>query len=253
MTELFIFRTALRDFLRFRRLWIWIGLALVAFMIAGAWRADGASSQEVYSQLVEGMVFKVVALSSAIFTTSIVSNEVEQRTISYLLTRPIERWRLLLSRFFASALTVALVGIASVIAVAAAAFQGSLDTGQIAKDVAAIIFGALGYGGLFLFISLIVNRAMIVCLLFAFAWETAIPNMPGEVYYLSIFSYMKAIAAHPQFELNNPLGLFAGALGTASISRGMGFAALIIVSAGLLVLACWWFSSFEYVPREDAE
>lgn len=254
MTDVFIFRVALRDFLRLRRIWIWIGLGLAGMAIATAWRNQGGNVDQIYAQVEEGMVFKLLALASAIFTTSIISQEVEQKTISYLLTRPIDRWRLLISRYLAATLIVVFLGIFSTLCVAIGALgSGWMSTPMLGRDIAAIIFGAFGYGALFLLVSLMVNRAMIVCLLFAFGWETAIPNMPGEVYYLSIFSYMKAIADHPPFEVNNPLGLLAGALGTMTINKGTAIAVLILTAILLVALACWWFSVFEYVPREDAE
>lgn len=254
MIEFFIFRVALLDYLRLRRIWIWIVLALVSMAIANTWRNEGGNLDEIYAQVIEGMVFKILALASAIFTTSIVSQEVEQKTIAYLLTRPIDRWRLLLARFLASTTIVIVLGIVSTICVGIGTFQGEWASNPaMMRDIVAIVFGAFGYGALFLLISLMVNRAMIVCLLFAFGWETAIPNMPGEVYYLSIFSYVKAIADHVPFQVNNPLGLLAGALGTTTIARGTAMAVLSLVAVGLVTLSCWWFSSFEYVPREDAE
>lgn len=254
MIEFFIFRVALLDYLRLRRIWIWIVLGFVSMAIATTWRNEGGNLEEVYAQVMEGMVFKILALASAIFTTSIVSQEVEQKTIAYLLTRPVERWRLLLARFLASTAITILLGVFITICVSFGTFQGEWSSNSaMMRDFVAVVFGAFGYGALFLLISLMVNRAMIVCLLFAFGWETAIPNMPGEVYYLSIFSYVKAIADHVAFQVNNPLGLLAGALGTTTIARGTAMAVLSLVAVGLVTLSCWWFSSFEYVPREDAE
>src|SRR5687768_6285757 len=102
MTETFIYRTAVREFLRVRRLWIWLLLALAGGGIAVVSRQESGSLGEAYAQVSEVMVFRVLALASAIFTTAIISKEVEQKTIAYLVTRPIERWRLLLARYLAS-------------------------------------------------------------------------------------------------------------------------------------------------------
>ncbi len=38
---------------------------------------------------------------------------------------------------------------------------------------------------------------MIICLLYLIGWEGLVPNMPGTMYYLSIFSHLQAVAQHP--------------------------------------------------------
>jgi ABC-2 type transport system permease protein len=253
MTEAFIFGSALRENFRIRRLIIWLVISVGGLLLARAWRDQGGATNQIYAQLSEGLIFKMVALASAVYATAIVGQEVEQKTISYLLTRPIERWRLLLAKYLAAVTAVIFVGVMGVVGIAFGTFgPHGLSSDMLMNDIKAIFFGAFAYGGLFLFISLLLNRSMIFCMIYAFGWETFTPNMPGELYYLSIFSYMKAIAQHGTFGGDNPLALLAGAFGTNLISPGTGYAVLLLVSAGFTAAACWWFSSFEYVPREDA-
>jgi ABC-2 type transport system permease protein len=257
MIESFIFRHAVREFLMLRRVLPWLLLSLGAFALAYYWESlsPNSTQAEQYANVSSMIVFRMVALASAIFTTSIISQEVEQKTIVYLLTRPVPRWKLLLARFAASALVVALLGIfgSFVVSIGVYGFAGAFGNPLFVSDLLAIVLGALAYGGLFLFISLIINRAMIVCLLFAFGWETMVPNMPGEqLARLSIFSHMQAIAEHPSSG-SKVLNFFAGDLGTNLITRGDAVPVLILVAAVALGVASWWFTRFEYVPREDAE
>src|SRR5688572_14173986 len=221
--QAFVFLSALREFIRARRIAVWLVLAVAAWGFAMTWRSGrpGVSADAIYSQVSEVLVFRVLALCSAIYTTAIISQEVEQKTITYLLTRPVQRWKLLFGRYLASVAVVALIGFVGASFTAIGAYGTSwLGSKLLWNDFLAVVFGAFAYGALFLLISLIVNRAMIVCLLFAFGWETAVPNMPGEVYYISVFSYMKAIAQHPSTDIGGPLGLLSGALGLNTISVG---------------------------------
>lgn len=254
MTDAFVFSSSLREYSRLRRVIIWLVLSLLAGGLAAAWRNRGGDATDIYIQVSEVLVFRVLALASAIFTTAIVSQEVEQKTIAYLLTRPIDRWRLLLFRYLASVSVVAGLGIIGAIFTSIGAFGGSWSSNpHLYRDFLAIVFGAFAYGALFMLISLLVNRAMMVCLLFAFGWETAIPNLPGEIYYLSVLSYMKGIAQHPSTEASGPMSLLAGALQINLISAGTAMFVLAVVTIVFVAISCLWFSNFEYVPREDAE
>jgi ABC-2 type transport system permease protein len=105
----------------------------------------------------------------------------------------------------------------------------------------------------FMLIGLMVNRSMIVCLLFTFGWESAVPNMPGQMSYLSINSYVQAIAEHPSQGSNKGMGLLTSTLGDNTLSASTGYIAMFIFVATLVVISSLWFTHFEYLPREDAE
>jgi ABC-2 type transport system permease protein len=95
---------------------------------------------------------------------------------------------------------------------------------------------------------------MIICLLFAFGWETAVPNMPGDLSFLSIYSYLSAMANHPTTsEVRGPMSVLSGALGTGGPSESAGYPVLILLTLVMLACGALWFSHFEYLPREDAE
>lgn len=249
-----IFSQALRDSLRFRRAFPWLVLALLCAVLAHYWSTlvGGAAPQERYIGVTSMLVFRILALSSAIYTTSIVSQEVEGRTIVYLLTRPVPRWQLLLTRLAASVLVVALLGSISVVLTSIGAY-GLAHNPLLAHDLLAMAFGALGYGSLFLLVSLVVNRAMVYCLLFAFGWEPSIPNLSGDLYRLSIYSYVQGIAQHPAMPGNKVIEFITGAGGGNSIPAATSYIVLTVFAAGVLLVSAWWFTHFEFVPREDAE
>jgi ABC-2 type transport system permease protein len=253
----FLYLSALKDFVRPRRIVAWVIVLLGVGLIGVAWKTITPKTPliEVYGQLSGVLLFRILALSSAIFTTAIVSQEVEQRTISYLLTRPILRRDLLLARYLASVTVVFALGVFGILCLSVGVFGSKFASNPlIAKDALAMAFGGFAYGGFFLLISLLVNRAMLVCLLYSFGWETAIPNMPGELYYTSIYSYTQAIAQHPSSTGGNPLlGMLSGEFGINTLSRSTAMIGLSFVAVLCCLVSAWWFTRFEYVPREDAE
>ncbi|HRI43257.1 MAG TPA: ABC transporter permease [Fimbriimonadaceae bacterium] len=252
----FLFVDALRDNLRFRRLWPWLLLAGFCFLVAFFWREWGFRPRpdRVYSLVSLTLVFKVLALASAIYSTSVIGREVEQRTIVYLLTRPVPRWMIILSRFLASSIVVTLIGVLSVIGVSLAAYRGEAFANEMLwRDMGALAVGAFAYGALFVLISLMVNRAMLVCLLYTFGWELLVPNLKGDAAALSVFNYLEAIANHPEVsQRRNLLTFLSGQLAGESVTPMGAFMTMAIAVAILAFAACWWFSNFEYLPRDDA-
>jgi ABC-2 type transport system permease protein len=257
MTETYIFQAALRDFLRFRRIFVWFIVALGIFGIAkvflSVWRTTDLN--ETYSMLSSLLVFRVLPLASAIFSSAVIGQEVEQKTIVYLLTRPIERWKLVALRTLASAVAVALVSVVTMTFVSAAVFGNPLQNPIFFRELIAIVVGSLAYGALFVYVTLLMSKAsMVVCLLFAFAWETAVPNMPGSMSMLSVSTYLSAIAERPSVVGGTSFfGNMANQLGVNSVSAQVGWTILTLMILFFGGLSMWWFSTFEYFPREDAE
>lgn len=250
-----IFSQALREYLRFRRLVPWLLLSLLCLLVAANWKqiSPNTTMEGSYSTVSLGLVFRIMALASAIFTTAIITQEVEQRTIVYLVTRPVPRWKLLLVRYVASVLVVAGLGVIAALLTSLGSFHSLSANGLLAQDIKALLIGAVAYGAFFLFISLLFNRALIICALYAFGWEASIPNMPGSMSRLSIFSNLQALAQHPTETDSKAISVITGTAGDGMITSGQAIGTLVILVVGLLALSAWWFTHFEYVPREDAE
>jgi ABC-2 type transport system permease protein len=164
-----IFGQAIREYLRIRRILPWIFLAGMCMFVGFYWAQlqEGASAEDAYSNVSSIFVYHILALASAIFTTAIISQEVEQKTIVYLLTRPVPRWKLIGIRYIASSLVVGAVGILCAVFASLGAYHTLGSNPLLTKDCLALVVGGFAYGALFLLISLLFNRAMIICLLFA--------------------------------------------------------------------------------------
>jgi ABC-2 type transport system permease protein len=252
--ETYIFTSTLREFLRPRRILPWLVVAVVVWWIAFVFHGMSPSSsrQDDYVLLSSTFVFHLLALCAAIFSTAIVAQEVEQRTIVYLLTRPVERWKLLVFRSLAAMLVVFGISLVTVIGVSYA----SVGKGNplLLRDIEALAAGSAAYISLFVFVSLLMNRSMILCLLFAFIWETAVPNMPGDLYRLTITSYLSSIAQKPTPQTPGGfLSALGGLLGINTIAPVTAWISMGLLTAICLAAGAYWFGHFEYMAREDAE
>lgn len=257
MSSSYLYLSTLRDFLRLKRVLTWLavslGLVLMGVLIKRV--SVDRPVDELYSLLSSTLVFRLLPLVSAIFSTQVLSAEIEQKTIVYLLTRPIPRPQLLLMRSLASMTAVAIISLVAAVFVSASVHgAGALSNPYLYRDVKAILIGAAAYGSLFVFISLLVNRAMIVCILIAFVWETAVAQLPGSMYYLSINSYLTSIAERPSVTQTGPgLQFLSGGLSENLMPTSVAWPAMFILVICMSVGSMAWFTRFEYLPREDAE
>jgi ABC-2 type transport system permease protein len=254
MVGTYVFSHALRDFARGRRLLVWFLVAIAVYAIGAMYvHVSGSSSkQDTYILLSATLSYRILALAAAIFSSAVVAQEVEGKTIVYLLTRPVPRQALLLGRALAAAVMVFLVSavVATAVSISTTGGVGTL----LFKDLVAMAVGSLAYTGLFVLTSLVLNRAMIACLLFAFGWETLAAGVPGDLKLLTLNSHVMAIAERPTPEGGSGfLDSVGTMLGATGLSAGAAWLVLGCVIALTLGASMAWFAHFEYTAREDAE
>lgn len=253
-----IYLQALADYTRMRRVVPWLVLAAFSAVVVFTWASfnPGSAPVDRYSLVVFMLVFRIVGFSAVFFATANVTAEIEQRTIVYVLTRPVPRWMLLVVRYLAAVTVVVTIGILAALAVSAAAYHGNVFANPLlGRDLLTIGIGGFAYTGVSALLSVITpSRATIIGLLYLFGWEFLVPNMPGTMYYLSVFSHLQAIAKHPIDPGANPIMNFLGSvMGTNTLTTGQSVAALAALTVVAIAIAAWWFTHFEFLPREDTE
>lgn len=255
--DLFLLRTAVRDALRPRRLGVALLLAVLPAAVGLLWRGIAGRNDfvpgDVYNTLAATLVFGfILTLLSVIYGTGVVTQEIEGRTIVYLLTRPVPRWRILLAKFAGGLLAITLTVCLSAILLALAVYGPravfAADAGQLGHDLLVLPLGALAYGSVFLLLATLFSRPLMPGLLFVFGWESWVPSLPGSFSQLSIMAHLRALARHPASERTADfLDDFQ-----ADIAPGQAQLVLWILIAVALLAALLVFSTREYAPREDA-
>jgi ABC-2 type transport system permease protein len=265
-TDLLVARAALRDAFQPRRLVIAALLVLLPPLVALLWRGLSHGhfvADDVYDRVVVEFVFGfTLTILSVVYGTGVVSQELEQRTIVYLLTRTLPRWRIMFAKIVVNILVVAAITLLSTILLALTVYGPShFADAEIGLDLRALLIGAVAYGCLFLLAGAVLNRPLIYSLLFVFGWETLLsPVLPGSFARLSIMSYLRVIASRAivdptQPDTSSPGGFLANLSHPPDIdiSNHQAWLILTIVSVVALGAALWAFSVREYVPREEAE
>lgn len=129
------------------------------------------------------------------FGTRSFGEEIEGRTIAYLLTRPRGRGEILLAKSAASATASASFLVPPAL-VCALAFSGG-DPGGIFEPAAllcgVLVAASLVYTAFFQFFGIVLKRPIVVGVIVTFGWENFISYLPGTFKDLTVMRFLQAI------------------------------------------------------------
>jgi ABC-type transport system involved in multi-copper enzyme maturation permease subunit len=110
MIDLFLFRQAIRDLLRPKKIVLSLVMILLPALVALLWRLGAGADFRVevaYNLLCALLVFGfILVIQTVVFSTGVIAQEIEQKTITYLLIRPIARWRIALAKYLAAVVVI---------------------------------------------------------------------------------------------------------------------------------------------------
>jgi ABC-2 type transport system permease protein len=134
------------------------------------------------------------------YGTSLIADEVEDKTITYLFTRPIRRGAVLVGKYLAYLACTIFVVLPSVMIVylLIVPLRGSLGGSfiDLVKDLALLALGLAVYGAVFAFIGSAFKRPLLVGLIFIFGWEQAALAFPGYLKKFTVAYYLQALVPH---------------------------------------------------------
>lgn len=197
--ELTLARLAVRQFLGSRRaLWALV-LALIPILVATLFAAEASGQlketlddlQDVYASMIVGVLLPIVAL---VVGTSVFGTEVDDGTITYVLGKPVPRWRIVITRIVVAGLVTAVVLVPSTLVAVRIALTGVSAPGVAAGLTTAVAVGGFLYCALFVALSLTTRRALVAGLAYVVIWEGLLSNTFGGSRALSIRQYTLSIA-----------------------------------------------------------
>ena len=143
----------------------------------------------------------VIPVLGAFYGTSLMSDEVEDRTITYLFTRPVPRGAVIIGKYLAYLVCTGLVVLPSVIAVyflitpvAGGSIGGTFP--QLVTDLGLLAVGLAVYGAVFALIGALVPRPLVAGLLLIFGWEQVALLIPGYLRSFTVAHYLQALVPH---------------------------------------------------------
>jgi ABC-2 type transport system permease protein len=138
-----------------------------------------------------------VPVLGVFYGTALIADEIDDKTITYLFSRPIARRSVLLGKYLAYLACTIFVVLPGVVLVwlLIVPMGGSLGAGflDFAKDLAIIAVGFAVYGALFAFVGARFKRPLVIGLVYIFGWETFVLALPGSLKQLSIAYYLQGL------------------------------------------------------------
>ncbi len=193
----------------------------------------------------------IVPVLGVFYGTSLIADEVEDKTITYLFTRPIQRGAVLVGKYLAYLACTVCVVLPSVMLV----YFLIVPFGQIPatfsallKDLGILGIGLAAYGGLFALAGATLKRPLVAGLVFAFGWEQIALFMPGYPRLLTLAYYLQALVPHamPASETVSLLQAVVQDVPSALTS----VASLVLITVIAVALAARVVESREYVLEQ---
>ncbi|MFC0503369.1 ABC transporter permease [Micromonospora costi] len=214
-----------------RRFLLLFPLPVVLVLLAVLSRSFGVDPGEWGPPVLVGLglavVLPVVAL---IVGTGVLGAEIDDGTVVHILTKPLPRWQIVLPKLaVATGVTAATVAVPLYVA---GVLADSVRLGLALA--AAACLGALAYSALFLALSLLTRRPVLLGLVYVLIWEGLLGNFVSGTKVLSIQQYVIALA-----DRLAPTGLLE-----TSVSVPVAAVMTALVSVGFTVLAIDRLRSF---------
>jgi ABC-2 type transport system permease protein len=140
-----------------------------------------------------------IPILGVFYGTSLIADEVDDKTLTYLFTRPVQRGAVLLGKYLAYLVCTVLVVLPSImivyfLIVPFAEIPASFKLLMI--DLGIMALGLAAYGALFALVGTVLKRPLVVGLVFAFGWEQLAMLMPGYLRRFTLAYYLQGLVPH---------------------------------------------------------
>jgi ABC-type transport system involved in multi-copper enzyme maturation permease subunit len=195
----------------------------------------------------------IIPVLGVFYGTSLIADEVEDKTITYLFTRPISRGSILVGKYLAYLVATVFVVLPSVmllyflvVPIGAGTLAGSFPS--LVKDMVLLGVGLAVYGALFAWVGARFKHPLVTGLVFAFGWEQGIMLVPGYLKRFTIAYYIQGLVPHAMPQ-DSALS-FLQSVVRSSLSAGWSIFWLLVIWAVFLYLAARTVAKREYVLEQ---
>jgi len=181
-----------------------VALRVVSALYTSGFRINGAQAAgpSVFGMMIWLLYIRfIVPVLGVFYGTSLIADEVDDKTITYLFTRPIPRRAVLFGKFLAYLVCTVLLVLPSVMLVFFLIVPiGGSGIGEafpsLLADLAMLAIGLAAYGAVFALVGTRLKRPLIIGLVFAFGWEPAVLLLPGYLKRMTVAYYLQALVRH---------------------------------------------------------
>jgi ABC-2 type transport system permease protein len=181
-----------------------IVLRTISVLYASGFRINGAMAggPAIFGMMMWLLYIRfIIPVLGVFFGTALIADEVDDKTITYLFTRPIPRSAVLLGKYLAYLACTGLLILPSVVLVyflvvpiGGGSIGGSFPS--LLKDLGMLVAGLAAYGAVFALVGTRLKRPLVAGLVFAFGWEPGVLLFPGYLKRATVAYYLQALVTH---------------------------------------------------------
>jgi len=240
-----LFRLTLQQMLGRRKLWVLLFflsmpiLLVGTILLAGGFRGLDGEEEAVTSVLVLYLLYpqSLCILTSLLYGATLLAAEIEDKTLVYLFTRGQARWKVLVGKYVASVLALAVCVTLSMSA-AFALFGAPYGLRAWLALTATIWGGCLTYTAIFSLLGLLVpRRAIPIGILYGIVFEFALSFVPAVINELTTSYYLRSIALRIVGDIDLPLRLAKG-LAQMTTDAEQAVVAIALLTGVTLAASC---------------
>ena len=234
-------------------------MSLDVFTVGG--RVDGRSLEmsgpSIFGLMVWAFYLRfTVPVLGVFYGTSLIADEVEDKTITYLFTRPVSRGAVLFGKYLGYLICTGLVVLPSVVLVyfiVVPLLGGSIGEHfpSLVIDLGLLGLGLAVYGSLFALVGAWFKHPLLTGLVFVFGWEPVATVIPGYMKNFTVAYYLQGLVPHAM-PRNGTMSMIQPMLqtfqGSTSVWFNLGSLTILLVAA--LVAATWAVEHKEYVLEQ---
>jgi ABC-2 type transport system permease protein len=187
-------------------------------------------------------VHVIVPVLGVFYGTALIADEVDDKTITYLFTRPIRRSAVLIGKYLSYLACTILLVLPSVIAVYFLVVP--INGGGIGRsfpwllaDLGVLAAGLIAYGALFALVGATLKRPLVIGLVFAFGWEPGVLLVPGYLKRATVAYYLQGLVPHKMPMEPTAIGILTRIFDPfPSITTSLAWL------AAMTAIALWWAS-----------
>jgi len=208
---------------------------------------DKIDGMYAFTNIIMVFYFQFLILIGALFFgTSVCSDELEGKTLTYLTTRPVFKSAVLVGKYVSYVLVlIGMTGAGVVLSFLILNTDNLLELnyyGMLLKDLGVLCLGLVCYTALFTMIGTFLKKSILFGLIFSFGWENVIQYFPGSTQRFAIAHYLKSLLPLPS------TGRFSFLLFRLEPTPpGISVLVLILLTIVFLAVSCLVFSIKEYI------
>ena len=197
-----------------------------------------------------------VPVLGVFYGTSLIADEVEDKTVTYLFTRPVSRGAVLFGKYLGYLICTGLVVLPSVVLVyfiVVPLLGGSIGQHfpSLLMDIGLLGLGLAVYGSIFALVGAWFKHPLLTGLVFVFGWEPVTTVIPGYMKHFTVAYYLQGLVPHAMPQ-NGTMSVIQSMLQTfqSPTSVWLNLASLTILWLTALVAATWAVEYKEYVLEQ---